>query len=71
MFYQSMKFLDNEKDMCMRVGSLIPSIDELLCDLVTKDLLKRCLTSSLLITGLKSKQVSSIPDIAKAILASP
>ena len=38
-----MKFLDNEKAMCMIVDGLIPSVDDLLQYLVTKDPLERYL----------------------------
>ena len=50
---QSMKISNNEKVKCMRVDSLIPSIDELLHDLVIMELLERCLTRSLSITDLE------------------
>ena len=48
-FYQSMKFQDNEKAMCMRVDNSIPLVDEFLYELVHDDLLERCVTWSLLI----------------------
>ena len=54
--------------MCMRVDGLIPSTDELIQDLVIEDPLERCLTRSFSITNLKGEQISSIPDIAEAIL---
>ena len=63
-----MKFPDNEKAMCMRVDSLLPSTNELPWDLVIEEPLERCLTKSLLITELESEQVSSILYIGESIL---
>ena len=48
-----MRFADYEKGTCMRVDNLIPSIDDILHDMIERDPLEKCLTESLYLKDLE------------------
>ena len=50
---KTMRFIDDDKRTCMRVDSLIPSVNEALHDMVERDPLEKCLTESLYMFDLK------------------
>ena len=41
---KTIKFVDEDKGTCMRFDSLIPSIEDVLQDMVARDPLEKCLT---------------------------
>ena len=52
------RFANDDKGTCMRVDSFIPSIGEVLHDMVTRDPLEKCLIKSLSMTDLKFEHPS-------------
>ena len=53
----------------MRVDSLIPSIGEVLHDMVAQDPLKKCLTESLFVDDLEFEHPSTVEEMSETILA--
>ena len=66
--YQSLKFSDDVRAICMRVDSLIPSRDGMTYDFMTKDPLEDCLTRSLSIKELNYEKIASSPELVETIL---
>ena len=53
----------------MRVDSLIPSIDDVLHDMIKRYPMEKCLTKSLSMTDLKFEHPSTVQEISETILA--
>ena len=66
---KNVRFADNDKGTCMRVDSLILSIDDLLDDMIKKDPLEKCLIESLFINDLEFEHLSYIQEILETILS--
>ena len=66
---KNVKFSDNDKGTCMRVDSLILSIDDLMDDMIKKDPLEKCLIESLFINDLEFEHLSYIQEILETILS--
>ena len=49
---KTLRFVDDDKGTCMRVDSLIPSIGDVLLDMVKRDPFEKCLIESLFVTDL-------------------
>ena len=60
---KTMRFSDDDKRTCMRVDSLIPSIGEVLHDMVERDPLEKCLTESLSMVDLEFEHASTVQTI--------
>ena len=58
-----------EQRTCMRVDSLIPSVDNVLNDMIEKDPLEKCLTKSLSLKDLECEHPSTVQEILETILA--
>ena len=57
---KTVRFVDDDKRTYMRVDSLIPSIGEVLHDMVDRDPLEKCLTKSLSIADLEFEHASTV-----------
>ena len=57
---KTMRFFNDDKRTCMRVDSLIPSINEVLHCMVESNPLEKCLTESLSMVDLEFSQASTI-----------
>ena len=66
---KTVRFPDDDKVSCMRVESLIPSIGELLHDMVKRDPLEKCLTKSLSMIDLEFEYPSTFHEMSETILA--
>ena len=66
---KNVKFSNDEKGTCMRVDSLIPSIDDVLHDRIERDPLKKCVTMSLSMKDLEFEHPSTVQEISETILA--
>ena len=66
---KNVRFVDDDKGTCMRVDSLIPSIDDVLHDMIERDLLEQCLTESLSLKDLDFEHPYAIQEISGTILA--
>ena len=62
-------FANDGKRICIRVDSLIPSISEVLHDMVDQDPFKKCLTESLSMADLKFEHASTVQKMSKITLA--
>ena len=65
--YQSLKFSDDARAICMRVDSLIPFSDGLIYDFMTRDPLEVCLTQSLSTKELNCEKIVSSHELVKTI----
>ena len=60
---------NDDKGTCMRVDSLIPSVNDVLHDMIQSDPLKKCLTNSLSMKDLECFHPSVAQEILEAIIA--
>ena len=66
---KNVRFADDDKGTCMRVDSLIPSIDDVLHDMIERDHLEKCLMESLSLEDLDFEHPYAIQEISRTILA--
>ena len=66
---KAVRFSDDDKGNCRRVDSLIPSIDDVLWDMIKNDPLEKCLIKSLSMNDLEFEHPSVVQEISKTILA--
>ena len=64
-----MKFIDDEKETCMTVDSLIPSIDDVLYDMIERYPLDKCLIESLSLKVLECEHPYTAQEISETIIA--
>ena len=50
---KNMRLSDDNKGTCMRIDSLIPSVNDVLHDMIERDPLEKCLTKSLSLKDLE------------------
>ena len=66
---KNMRFVDDNKGTCMRIDSLILSINDVLHDMIERDPLEKCLTKSLSLKDLEFEHPSIVQEISKTNLA--
>ena len=57
--YQNLKISRDDRATCMRIDSLIPSMDKLMHEFMDRDSLEECLVHSLSVEQLKDEKVAS------------
>ena len=65
---KTVRFADDDKKTCMRMDSLIPSISEVLHDMVDRDPLEKCWTGSLFMADLEFEHASTVQEMSETIL---
>ena len=65
----NVRFADDEKIDCMRVDSLIPSIDDVLHDMIEGDPLEKFLMESLSLKDLECEHPFAVQEFSETILA--
>ena len=57
---KTVRFADDNKGTCIRVDSLIPSIGDMLHDMIKRDPLEKCLIESLSMNDLEFEHQSAV-----------
>ena len=61
---KTVRFADDDKGTCMRVDSLIPSIDDVMHDMIKRDSLEKCSTGSLSTNDLEFEHPLAVQEIS-------